>query len=599
VTVGGAVERAVVKHDWLSVGGQHDVDLYGRRAPSPGRLKRRQRVLRVAQAVSPVAAYVDPPGLAGKEAEGHGGSVFRLCGFGGQSVENTTKPASDSVFGTAVQPRSRLDHHSKGIHDCIGERCQLFNTTMPARRVVTMRESEVRHWKTATIRLLIAALAGGSSAVFASAPALAQTIVKLELWSRQDPSGPLRPANVVKAADRLNKELGAEGSGKRVEVAVHESPAPGFDDDALQLLKVFGIGQGPDMFIAAHEWTCAFQQEGFALRLDDYIAKYPQHFGTIFSSLWQSVKCSDGIYGIPQDAEARMFFYNKKLLREAGYDDAFIEAMPARTLSGELTMDDVIDIGKRVISKTKAQYGILHRPNKGPDYIMAFQSYGNNFADSGTGKLLLERDKLVAAFGWFERGVKQGVIPANNTAMEFDALRKAFYTGNAAFWMYGIWDLGTYAFPTFGLPKDEAGFFADWGWIAALAAKKGGQAGSLTHPIIYAVAAHVAEPELAVRLLGHASDADLNTDHAVTTTHLGIKSEQLKDPRYAEAWPLARATELLKITKFLPNNPQFGDLNGIIYTALQGVETGRLSAQQAADFVIDEATTSLKDVIVR
>jgi len=465
--------------------------------------------------------------------------------------------------------------------------------------VSEMKAATMRLWKAAGATLLIVTVAVSSSVIFASAPVLAQNTVKLELWSRQDPSGPLRPANVVKAADRLNKELGAEGSGKRVEVAVHESPAPGFDDDALQLLKVFGIGQGPDMFIAAHEWICAFQQEGFALKLDDYIAKYPQHFGTIFPSLWPSVKCSDGIYGIPQDAEARMFFYNKKLLREAGYDDAFIEAMPARTLSGELTMDDVIDIGKRVISKTKAQYGILHRPNKGPDYIMAFQSYGNNFADSGTGKLLFERDKLAAAFGWFERGVKQGVIPANNTAMEFDALRKAFYTGNAAFWMYGIWDLGTYAFPTFGLPKDEAGFFADWGWIAAPAAKKGGQAGSLTHPIIYAVAAHVAEPELAVRLLGHASDADLNTDHAVSTTHLGIRSEQLKDPRYAEAWPLARATELLKITKFLPNNPQFGDLNGILYTALQGVETGRLSAKQAADFVIDEATASLKDVIVK
>ena len=65
------------------------------------------------------------------------------------------------------------------------------------------------------------------------------------------------------------------------------------------------------------------------------------------------------------------------------------------------------------------------------------------------------------------------------------------------------------------------------------------------------------------------------------------------------AWPLARATELLKITKFLPNNPQFGDLNSIIFTALQGVETSRLSAEEAADFVIDEATASLKDVIVK
>ena len=51
--------------------------------------------------------------------------------------------------------------------------------------------------------------------------------MKLELWSRQDPSGPLRAGNVVKAAERLNKELEAEGS-KRVEVVVRESPAKGF-----------------------------------------------------------------------------------------------------------------------------------------------------------------------------------------------------------------------------------------------------------------------------------------------------------------------------------------------------------------------------------
>ena len=44
---------------------------------------------------------------------------------------------------------------------------------------------------------------------------------------------------------------------------------------------------------------------------------------------------------------------------------------------------------------------------------------------------------------------------------------------------------------------------------------------------------------------------------------------------------------------------QFGDLNGIIFTALQGVEASRLSAEEAADFVIDEATASLKDVIVK
>ena len=96
------------------------------------------------------------------------------------------------------------------------------------------------------------------------------------------------------------------------------------------------------------------------------------------------MKCPDGTYGIPQDAEARMFFYNKKLLRQAGYDDAFIEAMPDRVLKGDLTMDELIDIAKQVVDKTGIKYGILHRPNKGPDYIMVFQAYGNSFVDPRT-----------------------------------------------------------------------------------------------------------------------------------------------------------------------------------------------------------------------
>ncbi len=429
-------------------------------------------------------------------------------------------------------------------------------------------------------------------------PALAETI-KLELWSRADPSGPLRPGNVVKAADRLNAALKKEGSADQVEVTIRETPAKGFDEDALQLLKVFGIGEGPDMFIAAHEWICAFQKDGFALKLDDYIAKYPDQFGTIYPALWHSVECPDGRYGVPQDAEARMFFYNKELMRKAGYDDAFIEGLPDQVMKGEITMNDLIDIAAKVQEKTGAKYGILHRPSKGPDYLMVFQTFGNDFVDPKTGNLVLDRQKLTDAFAWFEKGVKAGVIADNNTSMEWNDIRAQFYKeNNAVFWMYGIWDLGSVAFPTFGLPQDEKTFEKSWGWVAAPPAVKGGKPSSLTHPVIYAVSAKTKHPELAARLLGYASDADLNTDHAVTTTHLGIKPEQLKDPRYAEAWTLAKASPMLEFTKFLPNNPQFGDLNGIIYKAMQGVETGRLNAEDAADFVIDEATSSLTDVTV-
>ena len=91
--------------------------------------------------------------------------------------------------------------------------------------------------------------------------------------------------------------------------------------------------------------------------------------------------------------------------------------------------------------------------------------------------------------------------------MEWDAIRAEFYKNdNAAFWMYGIWDLGSIAFPTFGLPQDEETFFKDWGWIAAPpAVRRAAAPSSLTHPVVYAVSARRKHPDLAVRLLGYAS----------------------------------------------------------------------------------------------
>ncbi len=445
------------------------------------------------------------------------------------------------------------------------------------------------------------AAAAISAALLAGVPAptSAEEVV-LTAWSRQDTGGSLRGGNLITAASRLNKALEEERSETRVTVLLRQGPATGFDDDALQLLEVFGSGRGPDVFVAAHEWICAFANDGFALNLEAYIPKYPEHFDDIIPSLWNSTKCKGQRYAVPQDAEARMFFYNKKLMREAGLDNAFIDSLPDRVLAGEVTLDDISDIAKQVIDNSQAEYGILHRPSKGPDYLMIFNSYGSSFQDDATDNLLLVRDSLEAAYGWFERNVKSGVTPRNNTEMQWGTIRKNFYADNkAVFWMYGIWDLGTYGFPSFGVPSEEKAFFRDWGWIAAPPVKKGGKPGSLTHPIVYVVSGRTKYPDLAVRLVGFASAADLNTDHAVTTTHLGINKSQANDPRYQAAWPLLRATELLPFTKFMPNHPDFGALNLIIYKGLQGVELGRLTAAEAAAFVIDEAQGQLEDVIVK
>ena len=440
-------------------------------------------------------------------------------------------------------------------------------------------------------------LAAMAAAAALATPAVAQETITLNLWSRADNSGPLRPGNILKGADALNQVLEQEGADYRVAIEVLEQPSEGgYDGDAERLLRAFAIGEGPDLFHAAHEWVCAFA-DGDLFDLTEYTENNPDLFGDIFPSLWESTECGGRRFAVPQDAEARMFFFNKNLMREAGYDEEFIESLDERVLAGEITMDGISDIAKHVVDNSSAEYGIFHRPSRGPDYIMPFFQYGNSFVDPESGKLLLEFDKLAAAYGWFARNVEIGVTPANNTSLSWDYIRDQFFAeNNAVMWMYGIWDLGSNAFPR-GVPSDQDAFFEQFGWTAAPAGTEGGQPGSLTHPIVYVVAAGEHQ-ELAARVVGFASDADLNTDHAVTTTHLGIKRSQLDDPRYIEQWPLALSTPLLEITRYLPNHADFGALNQIIYEGLQGVETGQLSAEDAADFVIGEAEARIPDSIV-
>jgi inositol-phosphate transport system substrate-binding protein len=66
-------------------------------------------------------------------------------------------------------------------------------------------------------------------------------------------------------------------------------------------------------------------------------------------------------------------------------------------------------------------------------------------------------------------------------------------------------------------------------------------------------------------------------------------------PAYRKAWPLAVASDLLPDTSFMPNNPDFPKYNAVLFKALQGVETGRLSPEDAVSFLQDELQSELGD----
>ncbi len=139
--------------------------------------------------------------------------------------------------------------------------------------------------------------------IFISSPHVRAEETLIRLWSRADRSGPLRAGNIVAAARLLNKSLADSGSKRNIDIRVHESTAKGYDDDALDLLKAFAVGKGPDLYVAAHEWIATFAEAGYAWNLEKHIASYPEYYSDVIPILWDACRFKGVRYCVPQDTE--------------------------------------------------------------------------------------------------------------------------------------------------------------------------------------------------------------------------------------------------------------------------------------------------------
>lgn len=441
----------------------------------------------------------------------------------------------------------------------------------------------------------------------ATASALALSIgvahaedITIKVSTLSERSGMGRLTNIEAAADIMNAQFAAAGVDKTIVIQPNNSSAKGWDDLALETLKAFSVGQGPDIYVLAHEWVGQFAEAGYAMDMGPEIAAKPWVYGDILPVLWDSTKATDGkIYGIPQDAEIRMFFYNKDMLREIGKDEAFIEGLPAAVEAGEFTLDDLTALAGEVVDGGAAEYGMLHRPNVGIDYLMVFQSYGVRFMDEATGKLVFPKAEMEAALGWYERNARQGVTPVDNTAMSWETIQTAFKQENAFIFHQGVWAVAWQLGETRGAtwPTDAEGYFSKIGWIPAPAAVKGGAPVNLSHPLLYTVNPDSENAQIAADLVALATLPYFNNQHAVASYHTAISHAQTAMPEYRENWVLSAASPMMDHAQFVPNHTQFGSYNKALFSGLQAVETGKMTAAEAVEFIADELSLQFGDEI--
>ncbi|NDV01082.1 ABC transporter substrate-binding protein [Pseudoroseicyclus tamaricis] len=432
----------------------------------------------------------------------------------------------------------------------------------------------------------------------AALPALAQDYT-ITVWAggTGDDSN-YRMDAIDMAADILEREAAIRG--EELSITVESQAWSGWDDFKQAFTLASEAGNAPDLIVSGHEDIGPWSEAGLIVPIEDYVYLDTWPLSSIYPNLIDVASFNGQIWGIPQDAEARVMYWSIPALEAIGWSEDEIASLPDRILNGEFTLYDMLDALKAMQDDGVLEPGMGFGPrvSNGPDYWQFYQAFGGEMADPESGKLVLDTEALTGMYQFFVDAADMGVVSSTHLGMEWDAWHQNAAAGNYGAWHGGTWHYAQWT-NQFGLED----FFGTVQYTLIPAGDENGRANSITHPLVYLLTAAAPEEEAAIaaELVAIASEPRINALHAVKSAHLGISEEETLVPLYAEnRWLTAASERLAPHTNAIPNNSDFGTYWTAMYEGLEASWTGVTSVEDAVAEVEASVTQALgDDVIVR
>ncbi|CDZ46409.1 extracellular solute-binding protein [Neorhizobium galegae] len=430
----------------------------------------------------------------------------------------------------------------------------------------------------------LAAVLLASTAVFASAKD-----VTISVWSGgSGPNDNYRTDAFDIAADILEREAAIRG--QQLNIIVQKTPYSGWEDFKQALTLAAEAKKAPNIVATGHEDIGPWAQAGLIVPVEKFIDLDSWPISDIYPNLMEITSFNGSVYGIPQDAESRPFFFWKPYMKAIGYSDADIEALPAKVEKSEYTLKNVLEDAKKMQDKglVQAGYGFYPRTNNGPDYWQFYTSFGGVMEEEG--KLVFDKAAMKRTYQYFADLVKAGVTKKNHVGMPGDQWWKEVATGKA-----GIWHGGTWHYARLVNQEGLKDFFTNV-QFTLVPAGEGGKANTLTHPLAYLLMAGHTEEEtqIAADLIKIASEPRINALHAIKSAHLGISPSETKVDLYAaDRWASEATERLLPHANAMPNNADFGKYWTIMWKNFEASWTGA----KTADAAVTDAEAELKSTL--
>jgi multiple sugar transport system substrate-binding protein len=187
-----------------------------------------------------------------------------------------------------------------------------------------------------------------------------------------------------------------------------------------------------DVFLVDDIWYAEFADKGYILNVTDRITKDMKD--KIFKAAWDITTVGGKTYGMPWLLDQKYFFYNEKILQDAG-----ITAPPK-------TWEELLDQDQTIKDKGLVEYPIVWSWGQYEaaicDWVALLYGNGGSFVDA-QGKPAFNSDIGVKTLEWMVKTIDDGITnPASVSYVEED-VRNVFSQGKAAFalnWNY-MYDL--------------------------------------------------------------------------------------------------------------------------------------------------------------
>jgi inositol-phosphate transport system substrate-binding protein len=444
--------------------------------------------------------------------------------------------------------------------------------------------------------LLLAACAAPVAAPTGSEAAAppASGAVELTVWSQANNVEHWRSDGVALAAENVTD----------MEITVIPvNDDSGWADYKKKFTLAADAGEAPDIVLSGHEDVATWANTDYIIEFTECRESHPE-YDDVIESLWDSVTWQGKIWGVPQDTEARPMFYHKGKLAELGWSQEEIDSLPDRIMTGEFTLDDMIATAKDAVAQGVVEpgYGYWHRPTKGGDFLQYYNAYGGRLYDAEQDKLVITQSALEQWYGFQRRVVEEGITPENYIGTEFRVWHDTVSHGNVLFWNGGVWQWADWAANYVADLGGQDYLFEFVGYALQPSGIAGQPGSTLSHPLVYMITSPRASGNqnqaAACAVLAKTTTPEINTMHAVESTHLGILKSQADFPAYAEDRLLSETLYMSDHNFYQPNHVMYGPYYDILFDYMVKAENGEMTPAAAAEAAVAQLQVELADFVI-